>query len=167
MLERVVFCAFMGLFTRHFDFPQCSFQYPTINICASPHYFNKYLWSRIVSGIFAWDWKADFRSLKFTQDLEIRRFKFKFRIPVLVWLRPGFQIKFIQDLDSSLSLSRWFWRNRTLKLSRSLCSSGQWISNWRPEFFLQKLTTAKTVSDSGWLGLFFLSQKLSVWIEEV
>ena len=125
-----------------------------------PHYFNKYLWSRIVSGIFAWDWKADFRSLKFTQDLEIRRFKFKFRIPVLVWLRPGFQIKFIQDLDSSLSLSRWFWRNRTLKLSRSLCSSGQWISNWRPEFFLQKLTTAKTVSDSGWLGLFFLTARI-------
>ena len=145
MLERAVFRE-KALLWACFDFPQCSFQYPTINICASLHYFNKYLWSKIVSGIFAWDWKANFRGLKFTQDAYITRIKLNFWfsslskicIPVWVYQQQQIQVVFVLDLNSSLDLKnkiRWFWGNRRNLGAASAALVEQWISNRQPELF--------------------------------
>ena len=173
MLERALFRE-KALLWACFDFPQCSFQYPTINICASLHYFNKYLWSKIVSGIFAWDWKANFRGLKFTQDAYITRIKLNFWfsslskicIPVWVYQQQQIQVVFVLDLNSSLDLKnkiRWFWGNRrNLGAASAALVVGQWISNRQPELFSENNNhRRKKLSvwrDLVWFGL----QKLSV-----
>ena len=68
-LWKVPACAL--LYQRHLDFPQCGFQYPTINICAhSPVvqqvFESKVVWETFASGIE----KRDFTSLKLNSRFE-------------------------------------------------------------------------------------------------
>ena len=63
--------AYALLYQRHFDFPQCGFQYPTINICAHSPVVQQVFESKVVWGTFASGIeKRDFTSLKLNSRFE-------------------------------------------------------------------------------------------------
>ena len=68
-LWKVPACAL--LYQRHLDFPQCGFQYPTINICAHSPVVQQVFESKVVWGTFASGIeKRDFTSLKLNSRFE-------------------------------------------------------------------------------------------------
>ena len=132
-LWKVPACAL--LYQRHLDFPQCGFQYPTINICAHSPVVQQVFESKVVWGTFASGIeKRDFTSLKLNSRFENHApWRLKIYIFSTITHKHILHHKIYMIVDiiiiiiiiaTRLSSSRWFWRNRPKrkKLTGNLCS---------------------------------------------
>ena len=69
------------VYSRHFDFPQCRFQYPTINICAPPTIPTSICEAELCQGFCMGLGKSQKLKVYIRSENEAW-FKFKFWIPV-------------------------------------------------------------------------------------